>query len=219
MGNKQYHLDRKEIHDLMGKLHPAIYTYHKNEFIKNSFDNRKLYLVLEGIVYFYTQNEQYDEEIVAFFPCGHLFPGSLMTETDGQSLHFAICKTNCKIAAIDVVEAAHYHIFHSFVGNKCCLLEFTYHFTSLFLAWHCHILQQKTVRSKIMVFLQCQSECQQSTCIHIEMPYSDLSNFLQVDRSTLMKELAKMESEELIQKNGRYITLQQLHSEIYRIPI
>ena len=70
-----------------------------------------------------------------------------------------------------------------------------------------------------MVFLQCQSECQQSTCIHIEMPYSDLSNFLQVDRSTLMKELAKMESEELIQKNGRYITLQQLHSEIYRIPI
>ena len=52
MGNKQYHLDRKEIHDLMGKLHPAIYTYHKNEFIKKSFDNRKLYLVLEGIVYF-----------------------------------------------------------------------------------------------------------------------------------------------------------------------
>lgn len=72
MENEQYHLDRKEIHDLMGKLHPAIYTYRKNEFIKNNFDSRKLYLVLKGIV--------------AFFPCGHLFPGSLMTETDGQSL-------------------------------------------------------------------------------------------------------------------------------------
>lgn len=48
----------------------------------------------------------------------------------------------------------------------------------------------------------------------MEMPYSDLSNFLQVDRSTLMKELAKMESEELPRyfSRGLLISLLQIHA-------
>lgn len=140
MEGRQYHLSPKEIQDLMGKLHPTVRTYHKNEFINNDFDNRKLYLVLEGIVYLYTQNELYDEEIVAFFPCGYLFPSSMVAETGGQTFHFALCKTNCKIATIDVA-AAHYHIIRLFTGSCCCLLEFAYQFTSQFLTWHCHILQ------------------------------------------------------------------------------
>ena len=202
-------LDSAEIHTLLQELRPAVLNYSKDEFIRPGGSDRKMYVVLEGSVYLCTQSERDEMEITACFFKGGLFPGTLITfysEVDeGQMFRFALCKTKCRIAAVDMAAAAGYLFTPVCTGQKCSLLEFGYWFVSAGLARHCHVLQQKSVRDKVLAYLNCEPEYRERGGIRLEIPYSDLSNYLQSDRSSLMKELSRMVADGVIVRKGRWI--------------
>ncbi|MDO5425144.1 MAG: hypothetical protein Q4F41_15580 [Eubacteriales bacterium] len=208
-----YQLSDQDSLLLMKATNPPINTYTRNEVIKTDSNNRMLYLVLEGNVYLCTQNTHYDVEIMACFSKGCIFPGALITYYDEicskHFFRFAVCKTKCRIAVIDAESAVQYCVSRRSSKMTYSLLEFSYQFVTVSLAWHCHILQQKTVRDKIMAFFLSQLEYCQTEHYHLSIPYSDLSNFLQVERTALMKELKKMEVDRVIERNGRDIIFLQ----------
>ena len=49
-----------------------------------------------------------------------------------------------------------------------------------------------------MAYIKFECEAQQSDTIKVPIPYSDLAEFLGIDRSAMMKELSKMKEENLI---------------------
>lgn len=208
---KGYFISDSDIHSLLNEIQPVVSVYQKKDMIgQNFFRRRKLYLLLEGKIYIYTQNEYDEQELTSCFVKGQIFSGSVLLPYDGRSIRYGVCKAKCRIAAIDPENACRYRL----QTPSCTLLEFAYQTTVFHLEQHCHMLQQKTVRSKIMAYFQYESWSQQTQELLLKIPYSDLSNYLQVDRSTLMKELTKMAADGLILKNGKKITLLKAGIEV-----
>lgn len=211
VSTQKFSLNSQEIHHLLGALNPTVSCYSKKDVLKqNSFKSSMLYLVLDGILYVHTENEYYDNEFTTYFTKGYIFSGSILIPYDNQSIRYTVCKTDCQIAEIGLDAAYQYKIFPVGSSKAVSLLEFSYQCIVFHLEQHCHILQQKTVRNKIMAYLHFEAECQQSKCISMKITYLDLSSYLQIDRSSLMKELSRMVSDNLIQRQGKIIILSSL---------
>ena len=71
---------------------------------------------------------------------------------------------------------------------------------------HINILSQRTLRDKIMAYLTYQKVMLSDIEDSFEIPISlaNLANYLAVDRSSMMRELRKMNDEGLIESKGRH---------------
>lgn len=69
------------------------------------------------------------------------------------------------------------------------------------------ILSHRSIRGKLMSYFRIQSTKQGR--LTFELPFSllKLANYLCIDRSAMMRELKKMKEEEIIELNGRMVTL------------
>ncbi|MDO4531875.1 MAG: Crp/Fnr family transcriptional regulator [Bacillota bacterium] len=69
------------------------------------------------------------------------------------------------------------------------------------------ILSHRSIRGKLMSYFRIQSTRQDN--LTFELPFSllKLANYLCIDRSAMMRELKKMKEEELIELDGRMVTL------------
>lgn len=71
---------------------------------------------------------------------------------------------------------------------------------------HIEILSRTSIRDKIMSFLYI-SMGEDYSEYTLSFSFSDLANYLCVDRSAMMRELKKMEQEKVIERNGKKIKL------------
>jgi CRP-like cAMP-binding protein len=69
------------------------------------------------------------------------------------------------------------------------------------------ILTEKTIRYKLLKYFGYLSKKQITKAIVIPFTLSDLSDYLAVDRSAMMREIKYMNDDGLIQSKGRYINL------------
>ena len=69
------------------------------------------------------------------------------------------------------------------------------------------ILSHRSIRGKLMSYFRIQSTKQNN--LTFELPFSllKLANYLCIDRSAMMRELKKMKDDEMIEMNGRMVTL------------
>ena len=69
------------------------------------------------------------------------------------------------------------------------------------------ILSHRSIRGKLMSYFRIQSTKQ--NCLTFELPFSllKLANYLCIDRSAMMRELKKTKEEEMIELDGRMVTL------------
>lgn len=70
---------------------------------------------------------------------------------------------------------------------------------------HIHILEQQSIRKKILAFLELISGGRKS--FSVPMTLTDCADYLAVDRSAMMRELSKMQEEGMIRHKGRKFTL------------
>lgn len=77
-------------------------------------------------------------------------------------------------------------------------------------ALHVNVLGQHTIRGKLMMFFSYLNSKSDSDSFLLPLPYSDLADYLAVDRSAMMRELGLMRDEELIDDNRREIRLLQV---------
>ena len=69
------------------------------------------------------------------------------------------------------------------------------------------VLTEKTIRDKLLKYFGYLSKKQITKAIVIPFTLSDLSDYLAVDRSAMMREIKYMNDDGLIQSKGRYINL------------
>ena len=67
------------------------------------------------------------------------------------------------------------------------------------------LLSKRTVRAKILFFLK--MRINNDNIFRVTTSYKAIADYLSIDRSNFMRELAKMEDEKIIKKEGRKITL------------
>ncbi len=68
---------------------------------------------------------------------------------------------------------------------------------------HISLLGQKTLRKKLMSYLEYRSVLSGSSSFTIPMSVSELSSYLCCDRSALMREIKSMKEDKIIQSKGR----------------
>lgn len=201
-----YFLGEQELKTIVEALHPVIKRYNRGEILfKQNTEKNRFCILLDGVAYLEVVNEYETKQILEYFTKGQILcPDMIIRPYNGNC--YIIAKYPCTIAYIEP--------FKIEKSSQTCQNEvFDYlpafiFQSSLCLTWqHCHILQQKTIRSKLLTFLYCQAERQDSFSISLPIPYSDLSDYLAVDRSTLMKEISRLCAEGLIEKKSRQITL------------
>ena len=69
------------------------------------------------------------------------------------------------------------------------------------------ILTEKTIRDKLLKYFSYLSKRQITKAIIVPFTLSDLSDYLAVDRSAMMRELKNLNEDSLISSKGRYINL------------
>ena len=70
-----------------------------------------------------------------------------------------------------------------------------------------YVLSRTTTRKKILAYLNSLSVENHNQKIHIPMSYTDLAQYLSVDRSAMTRELKNLEKEGVLKKEGRNIYL------------
>lgn len=199
-------LGNHEIDTIVKTLKPVIKKYDRGELLFRETDREtKFYLLLGGTAYLAAENEYGFKQILNFFTKGQiLFHDMMIAPHNGHC--YAIAKSPCTIALIDPADIEKYRQTHK--DNLPDHLPAFISRSALYMTQqHCHILQQKTIRSKFLTFLYCQAERQRTLSVKLPVPYSDLADYLSVDRSALMKEIGKLCQENLIEKKSRQITI------------
>ncbi len=69
------------------------------------------------------------------------------------------------------------------------------------------ILSRRTLRQKLMLYLDCMAAETGASAFELPMPLSELADYLCADRSAMMRELGRMRGEGLIRSSGRRFEL------------
>ena len=191
---------------LISTLHPRIREFNRGELImeRESPENR-LCLLLKGIVYLWVENEHASKQLLDFFTKGELFCYEMIPTPPGCHC-FIQAKYSCSVAYLEQSDILEY-IAQNPAEELSLFLQNIFHNIVTSRNEHCHMLQQKSVRDKLLAFLYYQASLQKSRLLQIPIPYSDLADYLTIDRSAMMTELTKMQEDGLIQKELHSIKL------------
>ena len=69
------------------------------------------------------------------------------------------------------------------------------------------MLTHKSVRDKLLFYFNNLSSEEKKKKFNLPFSYTDLADYLVLDRSAMMRELSKMDNEGIIKKEGKTITL------------
>jgi CRP/FNR family transcriptional regulator, anaerobic regulatory protein len=198
-------LSEKTIKAVLSIFRPRKKRFEKGELIleKGTMDDR-LFLMLKGTSYLCVENEYNTKQLISFFMKGQ-FICHEMLPTPHNGHCFVQAKYPTTVAVLSYTELMAYSLQNPTDTRSH---SFSHIFRNVIAAQseHCHILQQKTIRSKLLAFLQYQSLCQNTRRVQVPIPYSDLADYLTIDRSALMTELRKMQTEGIIEKDGHTIS-------------
>lgn len=203
---EQLILSGKAMKTLVKAFEPKIREFQKGEVIlRKSAAEGRLCLLLKGTAYLCVENEYADKQLLDFFTAGQLFYHDMLPSPHNGHC-FIHAKHPCTVAYFEPAqlrEAA----CRSFEASPASLLLDLLPAIAADRNEHCHMLQQKTIRGKLLAFLYYQTSRQGDRTVRVPIPYSDLADYLTIDRSSLMTELGKMHTEGLIEKKAHTISL------------
>lgn len=200
-----YQLTTRDINSLINRFKPKIKNYAKKESIKTGTKYQdKLCLVTDGMIYLCIENDDFERSIIKIFTVGDIFSHSMILP-DEQGVSYFIAKKKSSVAYFDRNKLIKYLINDSEHAYKLFGIVHSQLEQETFS--HNYILQQKTIKSKLICYFRYESIKQQSKHINIPIPYSDLAEYIGADRSSLMKELSRMKEDNLIAGDKRSIKI------------
>ena len=159
-----------------------------------------IYLILDGMVEVSKEYDDARKNIVNILNAGDIFAESFALSTNKISTIQALSFTDTKILKINTN-----NIFNNaiFLKNLIRVLSDK----NIFLSIKNDILSQKSLRSKIMLYLKYMSNIQKSNNIVIPYNRDKLAEFISSDRSALSRELNRLSKEKIIKLEGNKITI------------
>ena len=194
-------IDRDEVLNIINGFGYQNKSYKKGNIIidiGDCIDN--IYLILDGSVEVSKEYDDARKNIVNILNAGDIFAESFALSTKKISTIQALSFTDTKILKINTN-----NIFNNaiFLQNLIRVLSDK----NIFLSIKNDILSQKSLRSKIMLYLKYMSNIQKSNNIIIPYNRDKLSEFISSDRSALSRELNRLSKEKIIKLEGNKITI------------
>lgn len=198
----------KTMKSILRIFQPRIKEFAKGELIlRKDINESRLCLLLKGTAYLCVENEYNAKQLLDFFLKGQFLCHEMLPAPNNGHC-FLQAKYPCAVAYLPYQEFLQYTLQHP-ASELAELAPGIFRSLIAVRNEHCHMLQQKTVRSKLLAFLHYERIQQGDRNIHIPIPYADLADYLTIDRSSLMTELSKMHAEGLLEKKAHTIRLLQ----------
>lgn len=184
---------------------PVERVYERGEIITIcSPENDIIGIIKSGIAYLSTINSEEQRRIIDYYMRGNAFGKNFLPDTE-EKLFYVYAKTKCTVDFIKYKKLI-----------TCCEKNCSKHVmlinqimmtTARKSLAHVDILCQRTLRSKLMSFFEYLESEEKSRSFTLPLPFSDLADYLGVDRSAMMREIKKLNEEKIISTDKRRITL------------
>lgn len=198
-------LTNAEIIGLNECFAPVTREYKKGEIITIcSPDDDTIGIIRSGTAYLSTINSEEQRRIIDYYQQGNIFGKHFLPETD-EKLFYVLAKTKC---TVDFIK---YKKLITCCEKNCskhvALIDSVIMMTAKKAMIHIDVLGQRTLRTKLLSFFEYMKIEEKSNTFVLPLPFSDLADYLAVDRSALMRELKKLNKEKVIVSDKRKITL------------
>ena len=200
-------IDKKEIPNILNNFKSQKRLYEKGNIIIDMGDKvEAIYLILNGKIEISKEYDDTRKNIVNILESGEIFAEAMALSTNKISQITAISLSKSEILKINIKD-----IFdNNLEKNKNMFIENLLKIISdknKFLSMKNDILSQKSLRSKIILYLEYMSNMQKSEKINIPYSRDKLAEFISADRSALSRELNRLAKEKMIELNGNKINI------------
>ena len=190
-------LDREEINEVLQKFHGLIKHFPKSDYIYLAGDCvENLCVVLEGTVQMIKEDIWGEKSIIANLGAGSVFAENFLGQLGDRSSVSYFVASDSEVLMLPLGRT----LFDSDTSSKAsqrlmCNIVSILADNNTRLIEKTEILCKKTLRSKILAYLE--QEARNHGCRSFIIPFNrtDLANYLDADRSALTRELARMKEE------------------------
>lgn len=204
-------LTQNEMKEFTKYLRVKQQTYKKNEVIlRRKPGAERVGLVLSGTVYLCAENPRYERSILQIFYAGAYLSQDLLMHIPG-GICYLMAKYPSRIAftARSEIEGQLEKNPRLFRNIALRLLDQTAQAGGEQLYW----LHQKSIRSRLLCYLETERIRQGKDTVVMPVPFTDLAEYLAVERTALMRELGKLKKEGLVEGSNHTLTLRFASSE------
>ena len=209
-------LEREEISEVLQRFHGLIKHFPKSDYIYLAGDCvENLCVVLEGTVQMIKEDIWGEKSIIANLGAGSVFAENFLGKLGDRSVVSYFVASDSEILMLPLGRA----LFEVNTASKAsqrlmCNIVSILADNNTRLIEKTEILCKKTLRSKILAYLEQEERNKQSHQFTIPFNRTDLANYLDADRSALTRELARMKDEGIIDYTKNTFTLlKSTHSE------
>ena len=204
--NLFHNISNNEIIDLLIDFKYEKKYFEKGNIIIDMGDEAdSIYIIINGQVEISKEYDDTRKNIVNILDEGEIFAEALALSTNKISYIQAISLNKSEIIKINVK-----NIFNAVSENKNIFIENLLRVISdknKFLAFKNDILSQKSLRSKIILYLKYMSNIQKTKNIIIPYNRDKLAEFISADRSALSRELNRLSKSNMIKLDGNKISI------------
>ena len=209
-------LEREEISEVLQRFHGLIKHFPKSDYIYLAGDCvENLCVVLEGTVQMIKEDIWGEKSIIANLGAGSVFAENFLGKLGDRSVVSYFVASDSEILMLPLGRA----LFEVNTASKAsqrlmCNIVSILADNNTRLIEKTELLCKKTLRSKILAYLEHEERNKQSHQFTIPFNRTDLANYLDADRSALTRELARMKDEGIIDYTKNTFTLlKSTHSE------
>ena len=152
-------------------------------------------VMISGKAYLESTDRDGNRRIIDVYESGDVFVGESFPVSSMENVRI-VAKAACAVRFFKDAKSAEGHMEKS--GK-------TFMRSSRRLMAHVRILGERSLRQKIIAFIEYEGRDTKENRIRISMSYSDMADFISADRSAMMRELKSMSDEGIIKRDGRMI--------------
>lgn len=192
---------------LLRRLEATTLTFQKNESILQNIKTDDIFgIVVEGNIQIIKTDYNGNRTIIEELNRNDIF-GSKISSYNINECEI-ITKSLSKIIILDYYNIVNYihsedDVYHQFVMN---LFEITVNIVTE-KNQRINILTKNTIRNKLLEYFDIASKKTDSRTVYLPFSFTDLSDYLAIDRSAMSREIKHLKDENIISVKGRKIRL------------
>lgn len=199
-------INSKNQEKILKLLEANTYRFKKDSSILSTIKNDNILCILvEGNIQIIKTDYNGNITIIEELSENSIF-GSIISNITNNEYQI-ITKTDCKILLIEynriINENNNTPAYSQFIRNLLKIISIKISEKND----RIEILTEKTIRNKLLKYFQNLSKKTGSKNIYLPFSFTELANYLSVDRSALMRELKNLKDDNIISSNNRHIKI------------
>ena len=194
-----------ELNSLNKNLVTQTVVFRKNMTIMSNISKTSdIGIIISGTALIVKIDYNGNREIVSLLEKGDVFGALINSKTGDENV--ILSNSNCQISFINYSNIFNYLKYtwcQKFLENLMYLMSYKINF----LTKRIEILSKKTIREKLLEYFYDLQKEQSSQIIEIPFSKLELSEYLAIDRTAMMRELKKLKDEKIIEVDNRRIKI------------